>query len=388
MSLMSPLDRLLQYGISSTLANKAVDAGLTSSKVRSLPQKDLTSKYGMEKREAAELKKCIARQPIDADVIRILLSAANHVCCVCKGTKGDGIILHHIVEYERTQDNRWSNLAVLCPNDHDRAHHGGLTIGLTADQIRHAKLQWERQVEVANAQKAARALEISDDAIDYVNVMRIEEMCLHHFGSVPKTSITDRLVRKGILGEDLCFDERSVRENISSGSYLFDYINSQETEHYRLLLKKLSLEIDFADLSEAARSGIRKLKALEGRYAFFIGGVSSKRPKRPIPHSQAFEWRYKTTKAQITWHGDAKYLMSSSSISRQGAVNRYIIYCMVRTVEKSKAGPVLVTCSPLLAAQPSAYIERKPMIAWERESYLYSGDDEEDDTDLLPGAKD
>jgi hypothetical protein len=141
---------------------------------------------------------------------------------------------------------------------------------------------------------------------------------------------------------------------------LFDYINSHETEHYRQLLMKLSETITFSDLSEAARSGIRKLTALEGKYAFFVGGVHSKRPKRPIPTSKPIDWRFKTTRVEITWDGDAKYLMSSSAIGRQGGVNRYIVYGLVRTVHKPVKGPIQVTCSPLLVAQPTTYVDRTP----------------------------
>ena len=216
---------------------------------------------------------------------------------------------------------------------------------------------------MANVRKAAQALDVDDEAIDYVNIMRIEEMCLRRFGAVPSTDISASLRRAGILGPDLRFDEVLVRNTLSGGGYLFDYGNSQETEHYRQLLMKLSETITFEDLSEAARSGIRKLEALESKYAFFVGGVSSKRPKRPIMASQPVDWRFKTTKVEITWNGDAKYLMSSSAISRQGEVNRYIIYSLVRTVLRPEKGPIKVTCSPLLVAQPSAYVDRTPAIA-------------------------
>jgi HNH endonuclease len=372
---MPVLNRLLQYGVASPLAKKAEAAGLTVSTIRSTSQSVMVKKFGLETQEAAELKKCVARRPIDAD--DTLLSRSNHVCCVCKGQKGDGVIVHHIVEYERSQDNSYANLAILCPNDHDRAHHGGLTIGLTVEQIGKAKRSWEHQVEVANVRKAAQALDVPDEAIDYINIMRIEEMCVRRFGAVPSTDISASLSRAQILGSDLRFDEAFVRKTLSGGGYLFDYTNSRETEHYRQLLMKLSETITFEDLSEAARSGIRKLRALEGKYAFFVGGVSSKRPKYPIRESKPVVWRFKITNVEITWNGDAKYLMSSSAIFRQGNVNRYIIYGLVRTVHKPDKGPIQVTCSPLLVAQPSAYVDRTPAIAWRR----HWGDDQIEDED-------
>jgi hypothetical protein len=210
---MSVLDRLVRYGVASPLVERARGAGLTATAIRTLSLDAMVKKFGLDAREAAELKKCVARQPIDPDTTDSLLSRSNHVCCVCRGQKGDGLVVHHIVEYERSQDNTYTNLALLCPNDHDRAHRGGLTVGLTADQIRKAKHSWEHQVEVANVRKAAQALDVVDEAIDYVNIMRIEEMCVRRFGAVPPTSISTSLI-PGILSRDLQFDEVFVRKKL------------------------------------------------------------------------------------------------------------------------------------------------------------------------------
>ena len=57
------LDRLLQYGVASPLAKKAEAAGLTTTMIRSLSQGVMVKKFGLEAPEAAELKKCVARQP-------------------------------------------------------------------------------------------------------------------------------------------------------------------------------------------------------------------------------------------------------------------------------------------------------------------------------------
>ncbi|WP_107681058.1 HNH endonuclease [Methylobacterium radiotolerans] len=383
---MPAFERLLQYGVSSVLAEKVRSAGLSVSKIRVLSKADLVSKYGVSAEEADELKKCIVRKPIDEETIELLLSRSNYRCCMCKGETSTGVIIHHIEEYEISQDNSYYNLAAICPTDHDRAHHGGLTLRWTKGQIRKEKESWEKLVETTNAQNAAKALKVTDEAVDYVNVMRIEAMCLQWFGEVPRTSITASLIRAGILNADRRFDEAYVRANLSGGQYLFDYVNSQETEHYRQLMKRIASVVDFVDLSEAARSGIRKLREVEGKYCYFIGGVSSKRPKRPIAGSEPIEWRYKARKVEIVWHGDAKYLMSSSSISRQGAVNKYIIYALARTVNRAGDGNISVSCSPLFIAQPSVSVDRTPTVAWRRMARQEQEQEEEeaffDDADL------
>lgn len=169
------LQTFLQYGVSTILAEKANHAGLTTSKARALSQKDMELKYGLSGSEAKALSVAVRRSAIDSGVVQLLLERSNFVCCVCKGVKSPAYVIHHIVEYEKTQDNNYKNLVVLCPTDHDLAHQGGLTLRLTDVQIRRAKTSWEKQVEVANAQRAAQKIEVSDDAIDYVNVKRIED---------------------------------------------------------------------------------------------------------------------------------------------------------------------------------------------------------------------
>lgn len=211
---------LLQYGVSNHLAEKADKAGLTASTAKALSQRDMVSKYGLSAGEAKALTAAVRRGAIDSGVVQSLLERSNFVCCVCKGTKGYSYILHHIVEYEKTQDNSYDNLAVLCPNDHDLAHQGGLSLRLTGDQIRKAKISWEKKVVVTNVQRAAQMIDVNDDAIDYVNVNRIEELCVRLFKEVPATELTDGLKRARILKQDGSFDQKFVQTKLSGGRFL------------------------------------------------------------------------------------------------------------------------------------------------------------------------
>jgi len=150
----------------------------------------MVSKFGLAPNEAKILSQCVRREPIDEKIVQLLLEHSNFVCCVCKGQKGPSYIIHHIVEYEITQDNTYNNLIVLCPADHDLAHQGGLTLRLTESQLRTTKSRWEQQVEAANAQRAAQQIKVNDGAIDYVNVKRIEELCVRLFEKIPQTTFT------------------------------------------------------------------------------------------------------------------------------------------------------------------------------------------------------
>lgn len=355
---------LLQYGVAITLAEKARDAGLTVTKVRALSHSDMVSKYDLTADEAKALATAVRRKPIDRDLVQHLLERSNFLCCVCKGTKSPAYIIHHIVEYEKTQDNSYINLAVLCPTDHDLAHQSGITLRLTEGQIRRAKKSWENQVEVGNARRASQQIEVDDDAIDYVNVKRIEELCVRLFTKIPRTSLTDKLKRERILKKDGSFDQKYVQKNLSSGRYLFDYISHQEAEHYKQLMQEIAKAIEFVDL-DAAAAGRQKLKATEGSYSFFIGGVHAKGPKLPItPATPPVRMYYRRKRLRIEWILDPIFLMSMSAITRIGGKNRYIIYCLVRTVDEQADGSVLVKASPLLVAQPSRYVDKTPAIRY------------------------
>ena len=383
------LSTLLQYGVASDLATKANSARLTVTKARSLSQKDMVSKCGLSAAEANTLSHCVRRKPIDEEIVQLLLESSNFVCSVCKGQKGPSYIIHHIVEYEKTQDNTYNNLIVLCPVDHDLAHQGGLTLRLTESQLRATKTKWEKQVEVANAQRAAKLIEVNDDAIDYVNVKRIEELCVRLFQKIPQTTLTASLRRAGTLGTGGSFNQEYVQTHLSGGRYLFDYITHQEAEHYKQLMQKIATVTTFVDLDESANAGYPELKASEGHYAFFIGGVCAKRPDLPITASTpTILLRYSRKNLRIEWILDPIFMMSMSAITRIGGKNRYIIYCLVRTVELQADKVTLVRASPLLIAQPSRWVHKTPAIAYERRYAEYIDDDSADDdaVDAQPGG--
>ncbi|MFA5956124.1 HNH endonuclease signature motif containing protein [Hyphomicrobium sp.] len=358
--------QFVQYGISSELAARAASAGLTVSKVRTLSLDDLVSKFSLTSSEAKETKKAAQRQPVDKETMFTLLERSNYTCNVCHGTKGSSFIIHHIRPYAKTQDNDYRNLIVLCPNDHDLAHGGGLTMGIPAEGLERAKEKWELQVEKANALKAAQAVEVNESAIDYINVRRIEELCLQLYGKIPLTRATESLKAKGIIDAHGSFQQAYIQSHLSGGKFLFDYINSGETLHYRDLMALIAKKVEFVDLSEAIDHGKKKVAAVEGCYAFFIGGVYSNRPEIPITViTPAVVMYYTKRKIRVEWTLDPNFLFSMSAIARQGSKNRYIIYCLVRTMDAdSTPGKVLLKASPLLIAQPSTFANRIPGVGW------------------------
>jgi hypothetical protein len=367
---------LIQYGVSNMLANKSAKNSLSLTKIRALSLSDIIEKFGMTKDEANELKKCAERQPISNSVIDCLLSRSNFLCNICKGSKGKSFIIHHIDPYEETQDNCYDNLIVLCPTDHDLAHRSGLTLGIGRQQLKAEKATWETQVERENVRKASRAINIDETAIDYVNVARVEDACRSMFKKIPRTSLSERLARQKILDVDGAFDYEFVKNNLSGGKYLFDYQNSGETDHYRELMQKLSDAVEFVDIEDFMSVTALKAAQLEGRYAYFTGGVNVSTPTLPIvAGASAILMTYRRRRICIEWALDQNYFISMSDICRMRGTVRYTVYCHVRSVVKESGG-WRIKASPLLIAPPSIWVDRTPPISYIRKKAQYSFEDD------------
>lgn len=153
---MSLAKTYIQYGVPSNWAHKYELIGISTTTFKQTSKKNLIDKYNIPEIQIDFVKNCLVRQPIDDVIVQKLLENSRFVCCLCKGQKSDAYIIHHIVEYSKTKDNRYANLAVLCPNDHDLAHRSGtaLTNKISGQQIIEAKNNWEEKVRKENKEKA------------------------------------------------------------------------------------------------------------------------------------------------------------------------------------------------------------------------------------------
>lgn len=357
--------KLLCYGVDLDLATRAEQKGLTLQTIRSLRVRALISSYGFSKAEADELKSSIRRKPISEDIVDLLLKSCNFLCCVCKGDKGQSYIIHHIVSYAETQDNSYNNLVVLCPNDHDLAHRAGLTMRITARQLKKSKFDWERQVSEANSRRAAQLVNVREHTIDFINIRRMEQLSIAILGEIPETQYTHSLQVAKILNDQRSFDQKYVRENLSGRNYLFDYITHSEPEHYKEILEKIASKLEFVDFGEESKGGYSSLQYTAGKVAFFIGGITSRSVSMPISESaSAVVATYRRKDLVIEWLLDPNYLMSCSAILRLGRKYRFIVYFRVMSVEPKENGGAVVQGSPLLIAQPSCYVDKTPAIRY------------------------
>src|SRR6185436_6895816 len=117
-------DTYIQYGVPNNWASKYNSIGISAATVKITSSKNLVNKYKIPIVEIKFVKKCLLREPIKQSVVQKLILNNRGVCCICKGQKSDAFIIHHIKEYSKSQDNKYSNLALLCPNDHELTHRG------------------------------------------------------------------------------------------------------------------------------------------------------------------------------------------------------------------------------------------------------------------------
>lgn len=138
------IENFLKYGIHQDLANELISKGLNVTTLKSTSVNNLVEKYNLDKIISSEIKKLVNRTPIKVEVLNELLLNNNFTCCCCLGIKGQTLIVHHIIEYEITQDNSYENLAVLCPTCHDLVHSKrALTLTISEEQLITSKLTWE-----------------------------------------------------------------------------------------------------------------------------------------------------------------------------------------------------------------------------------------------------
>lgn len=156
---MSISDKYIQYGVSSDIAFELERLKLPVTTFKNTSIENLIEKYDLESTIIEFVKNCIERDEIEDSIVQELLEKSSFTCCICKGQKSDAYIIHHIVDWSKTKDNSYKNLAVLCPNDHDLAHRKGiaLTNKITEKQVRTAKDNWEAYVKQHNIEKAQQS---------------------------------------------------------------------------------------------------------------------------------------------------------------------------------------------------------------------------------------
>ncbi|MCL4264119.1 MAG: hypothetical protein KJ069_12925 [Anaerolineae bacterium] len=134
---------LLSTGLDSNLAEKAVKEGFSLTRLKSASKSELQESFTAD--EVEQLLN-LRRKPIPNDVVQKLVESCHWKCCLCEDFyESKPVIIHHIIEHSRNQDDSYENLVILCLNHHAEAHSTWAISRhpLPPELIRLKKLQWE-----------------------------------------------------------------------------------------------------------------------------------------------------------------------------------------------------------------------------------------------------
>lgn len=117
-----------------------------------------------------------ARPPIPGDTLTRLLFRNRLTCCVCRDS-GKPIIVHHIEPWAESRDHGEANLAVLCLDDHEKAHRTStLAKDLDAEALYAFKREWEAFCAREDRRVILNASRLNYDAWLYFNHFRLFEL--------------------------------------------------------------------------------------------------------------------------------------------------------------------------------------------------------------------
>jgi hypothetical protein len=357
----------LQYGVSRDIAENVAQMKLTVTTFRATSNANLQSRFGLSPEIIAEVKHCITRQPIEEEVVNSLLERSNYLCCICKGNKGKSYLIHHILEYSISQDNNYSNLAVLCPTCHDLAHRSpGLTNQLTVKQILRCKDHWEKQVKKQNAESAARSGKVSDS--DYLNIPRISELAYNLLGELPQTSFSAVLLKDRIISSTgkLANDKSLLERGFDAGRISY---------HFLQIFQELIPRINFENLDNLLSKKALLRLDLIGAFCFYVGGLYGQTTSRPVTSdSKPVRLSMRRRGFYCEWLLDPMYVTSSTALARFEQRSVYIVYGRIKSISEvvlKKKPHIKYDIRPYLVGTPIAMIDRRPAIAFVRDMEEY-----------------
>lgn len=348
------MNNLLKYGVDTRLAGIAKSKGLNLTTIRSTSIKNLTEKYGLSEIQSKILKRAVKREPIDEDILQLLLERNAFTCCLCNGIKSDAYIIHHIEHYNISQDNSYDNLAVLCPNDHELAHREGEALAnkISLSNIKRAKNKWEKLVESNAIKKSALEGEVHD--LDYVNVNRILELALQINDEIPETRFTERLEQKGLILQDGNINPQLYKEyNLNPNTPLkfWAYYGSATlTQHYYEILLATLKRMNVHDLDNLLKISELKL-GIVGKFCFYTGGVYGRTYKGDVidENSEPTIIHIRKKPYSVEWKVDPMYITSTTASWRIARRTVYLVY-----------GKILDVCEETINDEKRLVIDIRP----------------------------
>lgn len=138
---------LIAVGLDSKLAKKIVSKGYTLSKLKSASKTDLPRIF--ESWEVSPIIEATKRKPFSSEIIDRLVKESDWKCCICWDIFGEkAMVIHHIIEHSKTQDDSYDNLVLLCSEHHNLAHSNWKISRhpLPPELIKQRKIKWTEAV--------------------------------------------------------------------------------------------------------------------------------------------------------------------------------------------------------------------------------------------------
>jgi hypothetical protein len=116
------------------------------------------------------------RPPIPTNIVVNILYKSAFTCCICRDLS-QPIVIHHIIEWNKSKDHSEQNLVALCLDHHGLAHiTAKISQNLTPSIIRKVKSSWENEVRKNEARAILGLAEIEGARWDYINHTRLFEL--------------------------------------------------------------------------------------------------------------------------------------------------------------------------------------------------------------------
>jgi hypothetical protein len=277
-----------------------------------------------------------------------LLFDNKWACCVCRNADLP-IVVHHIEPWAASKSHDASNLAVLCPNDHAKAHRtGDLEQNLSVARLRYSKRRWEKEVKDDDTLAIRMAVHTVGEYWHYFNLLRLTEMAKHHgisLKSLPHYADAEEVGIVNAKGE-IVFDD-------FEGGYA--YTGRHNRLRYWLardlffsVLDEISVE-NISDRLDRSDLGI----TLIPKDIIYVEGLHRFRPLGKIKNGEGQETQgsRSANSVRVIYTFDRWYATSSSAhsqwLSGGAAVGSF---CRVGSIGRHD-GKIIIKCSVMAICQ-------------------------------------
>lgn len=346
-------EAFMRRGIDTGTAKSLRAAGFTLA-ILKLEDDESLLKLGLSPTIVAKLRKEPRSEIPKANLTEVLF-ANRFRCCVCRDPNKP-IIVHHIVEWAQSHDHSVGNLAVLCLNDHDRAHtKSTLTKNLDVEALRGMKATWEAEVRKMDVGAILNASNLDGDAWWYFNHARLYEIAV----ALKLISIFPRWLLSPERGKQEVVLSSGKDIHLYSGP---DCMQKYYTMHecFRALLARMTILnvsdiLDRGNLNDLLKAGdviyvqgAHYFKALSRKRSGKNQSCTGRRKANGVSIEYTFD-RYEATSTSA-WASWLRGRQSAGSVVR-------IVSMGVEEEVLTIKGTVLAICAPLRDMNERSYTD-------------------------------